>query len=123
MFGSPALLRRVAEYGAAHGVTLPTLRRAISAGAPVPARVLETLATMLAPGVPIYTPYGATEALPVASIDSGEILGSTRRETDRGAGVCVGRPVVGVRVEIIAISDGPIPAWSDELIVPAREIG
>ena len=123
MFGSPALLRRVADHGAAIGVKLPTLRRVISAGAPVPARVLETFATLLAPGVPIYTPYGATEALPVASIDSGEILGSTRHETDRGAGVCVGRPVAGMRVEIIRISDDPIPAWSDDLVVPDGTIG
>ena len=42
LFGSPALLRRVGEAGAERGVRLPTLRRVISAGAPVPASVLET---------------------------------------------------------------------------------
>jgi olefin beta-lactone synthetase len=123
MFGSPALLRRVADHGARHGGVLPTLRRVISAGAPVPARVLETFASMLAPGVPISTPYGATEALPVASIDSHEILGSTRHETDRGAGVCVGRPVPGMDVAIIRISDDPIPEWADDLLVPDGTIG
>ena len=76
--------RRVSARSAA--CKLPTLRRVISAGAPVPARVLETFATMLAPGVQIFTPYGATEALPVASIGSDEILGETRHATDRGAG-------------------------------------
>jgi acyl-CoA synthetase (AMP-forming)/AMP-acid ligase II len=123
LFGSPALLRRVGEAGAVQGRALPTLRRVISAGAPVPARVLETFAKMLAPGVSIYTPYGATEALPVASISSDEILGSTRKETDRGAGVCVGRPVRGMRVKIIRITDEPIRAWSEDLIVPFGQIG
>jgi acyl-CoA synthetase (AMP-forming)/AMP-acid ligase II len=123
LFGSPALLRRVGEYDAARGVRLPTLRRVISAGAPVPARVIETFATMLAPGVQVFTPYGSTEALPVASIGSAEILGATRHETERGAGVCVGRPVSGVCIAIIKISDDPIPVWSDDLLVPDGEVG
>jgi acyl-CoA synthetase (AMP-forming)/AMP-acid ligase II len=123
LFGSPALLKRVGEYGAARGVKLPTLRRVVSAGAPVPARVLERFATMLAPGVQIFTPYGATEALPVASIGSDEILGETRHATDLGAGVCVGRPVPGMRVEVIRISDDAFPVWSDDLTVPDGQIG
>jgi olefin beta-lactone synthetase len=123
LFGSPALIRRVGTYGAARGLKLPTLRRAISAGAPVSSQVLETFATMLDPNARIFTPYGATEALPVASIADDEILGATRHATDRGAGVCVGRPVEGVRVAIIRISDAPIPEWSDDLLVPDGEVG
>jgi acyl-CoA synthetase (AMP-forming)/AMP-acid ligase II len=123
LFGSPALIRRVGDYGVSHGVKLPSLRRVISAGAPVPARVLETFAKLLEPGVPIFTPYGATESLPVASIGSDEILGETRHATDRGAGVCVGRPVEGMRVELIAIQDEPISTWSDDLLVPDGQPG
>ena len=123
LFGSPALLKRVGTYGAAHGIKLPTLRRVISAGAPVPARVLETFAGMLAENVQIFTPYGATEALPVASIGSDEILGDTRHQTDRGAGVCIGLPVEGMRVALIRITDEPIPDWSEELLVPDGTIG
>ena len=123
LFGSPALIRRVGEYGAARGITLPSLRRVISAGAPVPARVLKTFAKLLAPGVQIFTPYGATESLPVTSIGSDEILGETRHATDRGQGVCVGRPVEGMRVELIAIRDEPISRWSDDLLVPEGEPG
>ena len=48
---------------------------------------------LLAPEAQIFTPYGATESLPVCSIGSDEILRETRHQTDRGAGVCVGRPV------------------------------
>jgi olefin beta-lactone synthetase len=123
LFGSPALIRRVGEFGASQGVKLPTLRRVISAGAPVPARVLEQFAKMLAPGVQIFTPYGATESLPVASIGSDEILGETRAATDQGAGVCVGRPVEGMSVEVIQIRDEPIAAWSDDLRVPEGTTG
>jgi acyl-CoA synthetase (AMP-forming)/AMP-acid ligase II len=123
MFGSPALIRRVGDFGVKHGVKLPTLRRVISAGAPVPAKVLETFAAMLGPEARIFTPYGATEALPVCSIGSDEILGETRQATDQGAGVCVGRSVGGVRVEVIRISDEPIATWSEDLLVPDGTIG
>jgi olefin beta-lactone synthetase len=123
LFGSPALIRRVGEFGAARKIKLPSLRRVISAGAPVPAHVLETFSRLLEPGVQIFTPYGATESLPVCSIGSEEILGETRLETDKGAGVCVGRAVEGMRVELIAIRDEAIATWSDDLLVPEGEAG
>lgn len=123
LFGSPALIRRVGEYGSGRGVRLPSLRRVISAGAPVPARVLERFSVMLAPGVQIFTPYGATESLPVCSIGSDEILGETRRATDQGLGVCVGQPVPDMKVKVIRITDNPVPVWSDDLMVPDGTIG
>jgi len=113
----------VGRYGEAQGVKLPTLRRAISAGAPVPSKVLERFGAMLAPGAQVFTPYGATECLPVASIGSAEILGETRHRTDEGAGVCVGRPVPGVEARIIGISDDAIAQWDDALVLPTGEIG
>ena len=123
MFGSPAVINRLGRHGEAHGVKLPTLRRAISAGAPVPAKALARFAAMLPPGAQVFTPYGATECLPVASIGSDEILGETRVQTDLGKGVCVGRPVPGLTVKIIRITDEPIAAWSDDLELPRGEIG
>jgi acyl-CoA synthetase (AMP-forming)/AMP-acid ligase II len=119
MFGSPALVDRIGR----HGEKLPTLKRAISAGAPVAARVLERFAALLPAGAQVYTPYGATECLPVASIGSDEILGETREATGQGAGVCVGRPVPGLKAKIIRISDEPIAQWDDALELPAGEIG
>ncbi|MGE3807422.1 MAG: fatty acid CoA ligase family protein [Gemmataceae bacterium] len=123
LFGSPALLRRVGRFAAEQGVRLPSLRRVISAGAPVPVSVLETFSKLLAPGVEVFTPYGATEALPMCSIGSAAILQETRALSAQGAGTCVGRPVEPIGLHIIRISDEPIPAWSDELLVPQGEIG
>ena len=95
----------------------------VTAGAPASARVLGEFARLLEPPAEIFTPYGATEALPVASIGSDEILEETAVQTDRGAGVCVGRPVEGIEVRIIRINDEPIPAWSDDLEVSDGTIG
>jgi acyl-coenzyme A synthetase/AMP-(fatty) acid ligase len=123
MFGSPALLNRVGRYGRERGVHLPTLKRVISAGAPVPARVLSSFGGLLREEVEIFTPYGATEALPVCSIGSRQVLAETAPKTAAGAGVCVGRPVEGIHLEIIRIDDAPITNWTDDLRVKSAEIG
>jgi len=123
MFGSPALLDRVSKYGAAHGIRLPSLRRVFSAGAPAPPAVLERFSRMLAGEAEIHTPYGATEALPVASIGSREVLGETRFRSAGGAGTCVGRPLPGMEVRIIRLTDEPIDCWSEDLVLPPGQIG
>jgi len=123
MFGSPALLDRVGRYGQAHGVKLRSLRRVISAGAAVPPVTLERYSCMLPDDAEIHTPYGATEALPVASITGREILGGTRKLTDEGRGTCVGRPIPSVTARIIGINDGPIPSWDNSLVLKDGEIG
>jgi acyl-CoA synthetase (AMP-forming)/AMP-acid ligase II len=123
MFGSPALLNRVGRYGAANGIKLHSLKRVISAGAPVPAVVLERFAALLPDDAEIFTPYGATEALPVSSIGSREVLGETGAMAGKGLGVCVGRPVNSISLAIIPISDGPIDVWREELALPAGEVG
>jgi len=121
MFGSPALLDRVSRYGEDQGIKLPTLRRVLSAGAPVPAKVLQRFAALLNPDAEIHTPYGATEALPVCSIRGRDLSGIIGDRT--GQGVCIGPPLSGVHLAVIGIDDGPIPNWSDDLRVPAGEIG
>ena len=111
MFGSPALLKRVASYGVRHRATMPSLKRVITAGAPVSPAILADFASMLPESARIYTPYGATEALPVASISHDEILAETAARTRAGAGVCVGRPLPGIEVRILPISDEPRPIF------------
>lgn len=123
MFGSPALLNRVGLDLSKSETQLTSLKRVISAGAPVPARVLERFKTLVKPHVQIFTPYGSTEALPVCSIGSDEILAETSLGTDTGQGVCVGQPVLGMRIEIITISDDAIMSWSPTLSMPDGEIG
>src|SRR5208283_4958399 len=49
--------------------------------------------------------------------------GETRSQTDLGRGVCVGRPVPGLIVKIIKVSDVSIPAWDKALEVKPGEIG
>ncbi len=122
LFANPALLRRIVD-GAPEGTRLPSLRRVLSAGAPVPAEALRRMHAMLPEGVEVHTPYGATEALPVCTIGSREILAETAARTAGGAGFCVGRPVAPMDVRVIATQDAAIEKWSDDLVVADGTIG
>jgi acyl-CoA synthetase (AMP-forming)/AMP-acid ligase II len=123
MFASPALLNRVGRYGKSRGILLPSLKRVVSAGAPVSLSNIKCFSSMLTGKAEIHTPYGATEAVPVTSIGSMEILSETGRLSEQGNGICVGTPLNGIDVKIIGISDEPVAAWSDDIIVPAGEFG
>jgi acyl-CoA synthetase (AMP-forming)/AMP-acid ligase II len=123
MFASPALLNRVGKFGKKNGIKLTSLKRVVSAGAPVSPNNIEQFSTMLRGDVEILTPYGATEAFPLTAIGSREILQETRKLSEQGYGNCVGPPLDGIRLEIIRLTDAPIPQWDDDLILPDGEIG
>lgn len=123
MFGSPVVIERVSRYGAAHHITLPTLKRVITAGAPASPESLERFRRLMPEQGAIYGIYGSTESLPVACIDSREVVEETRHQTAQGAGVCIGRPVDGADVRIIGIRDISIPVWHDSLELPPGEVG
>ncbi|QWF17526.1 olefin beta-lactone synthetase [Lysobacter capsici] len=118
LFGSPALMAVLAR----HGQPMPTIKRVTSAGAPVPPDTVARLRELLPDDAQFWTPYGATECLPVAVIEGRE-LQSTRAATEAGAGTCVGRAVARNDVRIIRIDDAPIERWSDDLIVEAGVVG
>lgn len=105
--GSPAIWRRVAAYCLERSIELPTVRRLLTFGAPIELEFLEDWKKILSPGSHIFTPYGATEALPVASITGREAL-DTRDLRLSGAGICVGDPIEGVEVRILPLSDEPM---------------
>jgi acyl-CoA synthetase (AMP-forming)/AMP-acid ligase II len=123
-FGSPAIWNRVGRHCEAHQIALPTLRRVLSAGAPVPVHVLERMRKCLvAPDADVFTPYGATESLPVSSISGREVLERTAALTRTGAGTCVGRPFPKIEHKIIEITDGPIASLADVRELPSGEVG
>lgn len=121
MFGSPALLDRVSRWAAPRDVKLPSLRRVLSAGAPVSPEILERFKSLLRPGVDVHTPYGATEALPVSTVAAHEIL--SEKGWGQGRGVCVGKAFPGVELEIISISDEALSTWTPGLLVESGRIG
>ena len=122
-FGSPAVWNRVGPYCREQGIRLETLRRVLSAGAPVPIGVLEGMMACIHPEGDVHTPYGATEALPVASIGARTVLGETAARTRLGQGVCVGHRFGGIRWKVVRIVDGPLTALDQAEELPPGEIG
>ncbi len=123
MFASPALIEKIGRYCEANNVKLPTLRRVFSAGAPARLSSIERFVKALSSGVEVTTPYGATEVLPVSVIGSDELLNETQEKSNNGGGVCVGRPVKGVEVAIIPITEDPIDEWSEDLRMTPNQMG
>lgn len=122
-FGSPAIWRRIVPYCVERGIRFDSLKRVLIAGAPVPPHLIEPFLSLLPKDADIFTPYGATECLPVANVGGREILREHRQATDAGAGTCVGRPVPEAKVEIIAIGDEPIADWNSAERLGSGEIG
>lgn len=122
-FASPAVWNRVGPYCAIRGIRLPTLRRVMSAGAAVPPYVLERMMQCIADDGQVHTPYGATEALPVASISADEVLNETAERTRQGAGTCVGHRFPGIEWRVIRAVDGPIAHVREAELLPPGEIG
>jgi len=123
MFGSPALLDRVGRQGTKDNIRLPTLKRVLSAGAPVAPAIIERYSKLLNDEAEIHTPYGATESLPVSSIGSKEVLQQTRHATAAGKGICVGRPVADIKLAIIQITDESVLSWDENLQLGKFAVG
>lgn len=121
-FGSPTLWGNLAAHCRSTGQTLPSLRRVLCAGAPVPMWLWETLPAVMPNGV-LHSPYGATEVLPVSTLCAAEVVNGTALETLRGGGVCVGTVLSQNRVKIIAPSDGPIRRMEEARELPLGEVG
>ncbi|MFJ8159055.1 fatty acid CoA ligase family protein [Streptomyces sp. NPDC094468] len=123
MFASPALLRTLGEHLTRRPAELPALRCVVAGGAPVPADVVATLRAVLDEQAKIHVTYGATEVLPISSLESAEILEETAAHSALGLGTCVGRPLAGLDVRTIAVTDDPLPDFEAARILAPGEVG
>jgi acyl-CoA synthetase (AMP-forming)/AMP-acid ligase II len=121
-FGSPALWTKIARYCEQTSITLPSIRRILMAGAPVPPALMAQMRSII-PNGDIHTPYGATEALPVTSISATEVLEQTAVRTQKGEGTCVGRALPDVRVRIIEPVDDAIASLDAVAVKATGGIG
>jgi acyl-CoA synthetase (AMP-forming)/AMP-acid ligase II len=95
----------------------------VAGGAPIAPGAVLTFRDALDPRAKLFATYGATEALPIASIESRELLEETAAATRDGRGTCVGRPVPGVELRIVRIADEPIARMADGIVERAGDVG
>jgi acyl-CoA synthetase (AMP-forming)/AMP-acid ligase II/pimeloyl-ACP methyl ester carboxylesterase len=120
-FGSPTLWSKLAEYCRQTGESLPQLRRVFMAGAPVSQATID-LVKAACPQAESFTPYGATEALPVTIAASADLRQHPPVLAVSGEqGTPVGRAIDGVSLRVVQPVSGP----TDSPLVdcPERVIG
>jgi len=122
-FGSPAIWNVVSRYCIEQNIRLKSLKKVLMAGAPVPGELLERVINILPEEARVFTPYGATESLPIVSMEGKEILEETWPLSRIGKGTCVGRPLPGIELRVIAIDDNPIATIEQSRDMPVGEIG
>ncbi len=122
-FGSPALWNVIAGYCKPRDKSLKTLNKVLMAGAPVSGGLISRMQRVLSPEASIHTPYGATESLPIVSIEGQEIVEKTWDHTRKGRGTCVGRPLPGIEIAILPINDQSIEVLDRSTFLPRGEIG
>lgn len=123
IFASPALVTNLSRFCEQQKIRLWSVKRVISAGAAVPVATIRRMELGLANDALIYTPYGATECLPVSCISSFELNKQITEMTESGEGICVGKPVAPNRVRVIRISDNAIADLSEVTDMPHGMVG
>lgn len=118
---SPAFLERIVEDG--DSLILSNFRQIFSGGAPVFPSLVKRLQS-LAPNAEVVTVYGSTEAEPIAERVSPRSLSEDRLKE----GLCVGKPIAEVELQIIRnqwgtpLSYSTVEAFAQDCL-PNGEVG
>jgi acyl-CoA synthetase (AMP-forming)/AMP-acid ligase II len=120
--GSPAIWLRVGEYCRKKKIKLKSIKNLIMFGAPVSGQMLNLWKDILPHG-DIYTPYGATECLPVALYSGRALRSETLELTNMGHGTCVGNAVKDVDIKVIRITDDNTEYLSETIECSVGEVG
>lgn len=123
MFGSPALLHRIAPAALAAPGRISSLKTVVCGGAAAPVELLQHFRKALPDDSQIHTTYGATEALPIATVELNTLLEGCAEQTYLGKGVCVGKPLKHIQARIIQISNDPQPQWQEDLLTEGDQVG
>jgi len=121
-FGSPILWSIVADCCEKRDIRLPALRTILMAGTSVHAALVRRIRE-IAPNAEVFTPYGATEGLPMASISGTELLDEVEQAQKLGAGSCVGKAAPEVEMACIPVVDSPIEFFDPSMRLPVGQVG
>ncbi len=123
LFCSPMVLKKLARYSTHHHIKLPSLKRIMTAGAPVSPELLQHFTPLISNDAELHTPYGATEALPVTDISHRELLHLYDNAEGNLKGLCVGYPLKNIDLRIITITDSAIEKWEEAKVCKVGEVG
>ena len=107
-FGSPTMWNKIADYCIQNKQSFHNLEKIIMAGCAIPHKLLKKIYQykLLSGKEKIFITYGATESLPVTSIEGKEILSYSHEKSNLGHGTCIGKAISNdIDIQIIKISD------------------
>jgi acyl-CoA synthetase (AMP-forming)/AMP-acid ligase II len=122
MFASPALLSKLKSHCEENSIKIPGIRTIICAGAPVRPILAHEVKKVMEDGAKLYTPYGATEAMPLTRIEADEIE-NARGMSEQGFGACLGKPIENHDIQVIGITEKALNSFSEKDILPQGEVG
>ncbi len=97
---SPAFFECLARSCAETGMSLPSLKKLFTGGAPVFPRLLDQMQAM-APNADVVAVYGSTEAEPIAHISRRHLQPDDRAAMLAGRGLLAGMPVEAIQLRIL----------------------
>jgi len=98
------------------------LGAALAVAGPLPGAWMPTWREHIDKGGAFSVVFGTAGAGPVARIEAREVRSETLDKTRRGAGYCVGRPLAGVAVRVVRVTEAPIPDLEGAQCAPG-EVG
>lgn len=101
--GVPTVWLGLCDHLDATGITLPSLRRILVGGAPMPPALMERIEGQL--GIPVQTSWGMTELSPVGTFG---VLSAPTRDA-----LISGRPALGMDLLLMDESGNPLPEQRD----------
>ena len=118
--GSPAIWERVGQYCKDKKIELKSIRALIMFGAPIRHHLHELFKQSL-PNGNTFTPYGATECLPVSNISGTEILNLPQAQGPTAT--CIGKTFPNTRLRIIKYEQEAIETIEKCEFLAPYEIG
>lgn len=123
MMASPAFFSMVGDHLAEMGISLPSIRKVICFGA----QVIPEYMTDFMAGIPeeaeVTLCYGSMEAFPVSTLDLSEMMAETKHLSEKGFGICIGKPVPECQIGLIPIRDDAISRFENDFLLPDGEVG
>ena len=118
-FGSPAIWNVVSRYCLAQGIVLRFPSESVDGrSAGTLANCCRGCKRYLPADAQVFTPYGATESLPIVSIEGREVVATDLAAEPAGAGAPVSvEPLPGIEIKIMDISDAPLAELTKEMLL------
>lgn len=109
---APAFMQRLGDYALENDITIPTMKRCFTGGAPVSVELCNTLLKVF-PGVEGYAVYGSTEAEPMAKAIFEDVV----RLDGQGEGFLAGKVAPVAEIVVAQFKEEP-PKLGPEGITP-----